>query len=250
MRWLCVLLVVSGCQWVGTQTPGTFESWNLTPAQRDSLGNLYQDYAKVTKENSALCSQISSNNLDLAKLRAERDNQLELNAYLKDELQSMADDLEYVENQFLSLEQSVIRAEESKASAVAAVAEGQLLLEKQQREDPGVLDSLTTIDVSEKLRIADELIKERKFAAAVYYAKRATRIVNMSERRKNIVQDGETRIVSASKANMRNGPGSKFKVVDKLVFGTILVQLDSEKDWFKVQVKDGRSGWIHASLVR
>jgi hypothetical protein len=246
---LCFMLLLSGCRWMSTQTASPHRSWNLTPSQRDSLDQILNDYTEVKEQNKDLWARVTANNLDLAKLKAECENRTELNECLKDELQSMTADLEYVEKQFLSLERS-IQAEETKASAVAAVAEVQLLLEKLQRETPAVLDSMTVADVDVKLQTGDEMIKKHNYAAAVYYAKRSMRILNLAERKKNIHYDGATRIVSASKVNMRDGPGSSFDVIDQLTYGTILVLLDSENDWRRVRAKNGKTGWIHGSLIR
>jgi uncharacterized protein YgiM (DUF1202 family) len=77
------------------------------------------------------------------------------------------------------------------------------------------------------------------------------RILNQTERLNNIAfSDGTPRIVSVSKANVREGPGPKFDVIDKLTFGTVVVQLDVMNDWCKVRTQSGKSGWVHVSLIR
>jgi hypothetical protein len=218
-------------------------------SQIDSLDQVSSDCAKLRDENARLREKLKSNELDMAILKAEYENQVKLKGYLKAELESMEADLNYVERQFVSLERS-IQADETRASAVAAVAEVQILREKLQRENPELLDSLTVEEVNTRLAKSDDMIKERNYAAAVYHATRAMRILNLTERRIYTHDDGATRIVTVSGANLRGGPGSEFDVLEQLKFGTVVVELKSDKNWYQIRTKKGKTGWIHASLVR
>lgn len=242
-----MLLALSGCQWLTTSSG---QDWELTQAQRDSLGVYLRHHRQLAQENERLKTRAASQELDLAKLRAECQRQTELNALLEEELEHLKDDLDQVEKQFVIIEKR-LEVTESKASAVAAIAEVQLLFDKLRMEDPDGLDSLTVAKVTSKIRMSDELTKKRKYAAAVYYSNRAMRILNQTERLKNIaLSQGTPRIISVSKANVRDGPGSSFKVIEKLGFGTVIVQLDVENEWCQIRTESGKSGWIHSSLIR
>jgi DNA repair exonuclease SbcCD ATPase subunit len=243
-----MLLVLGGCQWMNPRSSGG--DWDLTDAQRDSLDLYFQNYAKLSKENKRLRVEVETQELDLTKLHADHQRQIELNEFLSDELENMKNDLDQVEKQFISFEKR-LKVTETKASAVAAVAEVQLLFEKLRKDLPGGLDSTTVAEVKYKLATCDELVRKQNYSASVYYANRAMRILNQTERRMNIaLSDGDSRIVAVSRANMRDGPGSKFKVIDGLDYGTVVVQLESKNDWCKVRTNSGKSGWIHNSLIR
>lgn len=248
-QWAFLLLLVSGCHWMSPQTTGGRRSLGDTASHPDSLARFFEDYEGLKKENAELRARVKSADLDIAKLRAEHESQLERTQVLEDEIQTLAADLQQVEKQFVNFEQS-IQAEETKASAVTAIADAQVLFEKVQSQDPDILDSLTVLDVTDRLRVSNELVKRRKFTAAVYYAHRVKRILNLTERRKNIASGGETRIVSVGSANIREGPGQRFRVVGQLKFGTPLVQVAAEREWYKVRTKAGETGWVHGSLVR
>jgi hypothetical protein len=243
-----MLLALSGCQWLSTGP--TDQDGDLTPSQRDSLGIYLRHHRQLARENERLKILTASQELDLAKLRAECQHHTELNELLVEELEQLKDDLDQVENQFVIIEKR-LQLTETKASAVAAIAEVQLLFDKLRTKDPDGLDSVTVAEVRSKIKTSDELTKKRNYAAAVYFSNRAMRILNQTERLKNIALSlGIPRIISVSKANVRDGPGSSFKVVEKLAFGTVIVQLEVENEWCKIRTESGKSGWIHSSLIR
>ena len=155
-----------------------------------------------------------------------------------------------MEQQFITFERR-LQAKETKASAVAAIAEAQLLFEKLKSDSSQPLDSLTIHEVTSRLETSDEMVRKAKYPAAVYYAKRAMRALNQADRRRNIAMvDGDTRIVTVTTANLRKGPGSKYKVIAKLSYGTIIVETEVDNGWSKVRTDTGVTGWIHNSLIQ
>jgi len=196
-----------------------------------------------------LKSRIESQELDLAKLRAEYQRQIELNGYLKEDISQLKSELRRVEQQFITIEQR-LQIKETKASAVAAIAEAQLLFEKLRADQSQPLDSLTVAEVTSRLQMSDEMVRKAKYAAAVYYAKRAMRALNQVDHKRNLaLAEGETRIIIVSVANLRKGPGSNFDVITKLSYGSILVQTEVDDGWSKVHTESGVSGWVHNSLI-
>ena len=235
------LTVTAGCQWM---SPNSSDDWDLTDAERDSL----QEY--FSTENKRLISQVESQKLDLVKIKAAYQQQTELNEFLSEELKNSKEDLDRFERQFVIFEQR-LKVTETKASAVAAVAEVHLLFDRLRTETPDGLDSLTVSEVSLKLNTSEELIKKRNYAAATYFADRAMKILNQAERRNNLsFTDGTTRVISVRIANMRDGPGSTYRVIDKLVLGTVVVHLESSENWIKIRTESGKNGWVHDSLIR
>jgi len=234
------LLTAAGCNWM---SPGTRAS-NDPETESDSVRT------ELSAENNRLRNRVQSQELDIAKLRAETRRQVELNKFLKDELENMENDLDRVEKQFVSLEQR-LKLKETKASAVASVAEAQLLFDKIFKNEAEVLDSLTVSEIRAKLIASDDMIKKRNYAAAVYFSNRAMRILNQTERRMNIVMaDGVARIIAVSLANVRSGPGSGYEIIEKLNYGTVIVQIETDAGWSKIRTKGGTAGWVHTSLVR
>ena len=56
-------------------------------------------------------------------------------------------------------------------------------------------------------------------------------------------------IVKRPLVNVRNGPGTTFRVLFQAEKGVSFKRLAKKEDWFKVQHSDGEVGWIHKSLV-
>jgi len=59
----------------------------------------------------------------------------------------------------------------------------------------------------------------------------------------------ETVKVTSSKANLRSGPGTKYKVVERLKKGDSLDVLEKKGDWIRIRQKGGKEGWIHRLLI-
>jgi len=51
-------------------------------------------------------------------------------------------------------------------------------------------------------------------------------------------------------SNIYSGPGPNYKRITTVKAGTELVLLESENDWHRVRLSDGRSGWIFRGITR
>jgi hypothetical protein len=239
---LCACLVLfavlsSGCQWAARGSGD---------AAADSLS---LDALQLSRENATLKSRVEAQKLDLAKLRADYQRQVELNELLNEDIDQIKLELRRVEQQFITFEKR-LQVKETKASAVAAIAEAQLLFEKLRNDKAHPLDSITIDEVTTRLEMSDEMVRKAKYAAAVYYSKRAMRAMNQADRRRNMVlAEGDTRIITVSVANLRKGPGSDYTVIAKLSYGTIILQTDVNDEWSKVRTQSGVIGWVHSSLI-
>jgi N-acetylmuramoyl-L-alanine amidase len=51
--------------------------------------------------------------------------------------------------------------------------------------------------------------------------------------------------------NMRTGPGTSYAVVTSLPRGTVFTLLarDAAATWVKIQIADGRQGWVHSGFI-
>jgi SH3-like domain-containing protein len=56
-------------------------------------------------------------------------------------------------------------------------------------------------------------------------------------------------IVKSQTANIRRGPGTKFKVIGQAVNGDLLRTRDKRSGWVQVQSEDGLKGWVSRSLL-
>jgi uncharacterized protein YgiM (DUF1202 family) len=59
----------------------------------------------------------------------------------------------------------------------------------------------------------------------------------------------ETVMVISPRANLRSGPGMKYKLVERLKKGESLDVLEKKGDWVRIRRKGGKEGWIHRLLV-
>lgn len=57
-------------------------------------------------------------------------------------------------------------------------------------------------------------------------------------------------IVSATKLNMRTGPSTNYAVMHKLYQGNRVKVTASSGSWYKIQLSDGRTGWVSKSYLR
>lgn len=51
------------------------------------------------------------------------------------------------------------------------------------------------------------------------------------------------------KINIRNGPGTKYKIVGKAYYGVVFETLEQKSGWAKVKHETGLVGWIKRSLL-
>ena len=59
----------------------------------------------------------------------------------------------------------------------------------------------------------------------------------------------ETITVTVSKANIRSGPGTGYKIIDSAKKGENLKSIERREGWIKVRLKGGREGWVAERLV-
>ncbi len=62
---------------------------------------------------------------------------------------------------------------------------------------------------------------------------------------------GEIHVVKAAVANLRAGPGTGTKVIERLTRGHRVMEFERRGDWLRVQRMGtvGREGWLHGALV-
>jgi hypothetical protein len=64
-----------------------------------------------------------------------------------------------------------------------------------------------------------------------------------------ILVSAETMTVTVPKANIRSGPGTGYKIIDRAKKGDALKSVERRKGWIKVRLHGGREGWIAERLA-
>ncbi|MCZ6765526.1 MAG: SH3 domain-containing protein [bacterium] len=163
--------------------------------------------------------------------------------YLESELARTRELLEQVERQFITFERDLY-TKETRASAVASLAEARLAHDKMARtHDASEAQKHLIKMVLAKIEASDQLLAKTRYNGSVYFSRRALLLIAGEQDRKLM------RIVSVENANIRRGPGLNYEVVTQLALGTTLFQLDTKNEWVKIQTRTGVEGWIHTSVT-
>lgn len=57
-------------------------------------------------------------------------------------------------------------------------------------------------------------------------------------------------VAGANVVNVRQGAGTNFAVITTLTLNTRVVVLERGREWHRIRLADGRTGFIHATLLR
>ncbi|MFH1755501.1 MAG: SH3 domain-containing protein [Candidatus Latescibacterota bacterium] len=250
---LCVMLVSGSCQWAKPkmQDPAHLElsSGGSTHADSSAL-TAPANIVEFTEDTARLRDELIMRDLDITKLTADLDYHKKRNQHLELLCKNLQQDLTQAEKQFISIEKR-LQLKESKASAVSALAEAKLAYNRFQPNSNMSFDPQLLAEIDQKLAESAQLIQIENYTAAVYYAKRALRMLERSANTHEYIRrDGERRVVSVARANLRSGPGLDHDVIAHLAFGTVLVQVEKANDWSKIEAPNGVTGWIHYKLIR
>jgi hypothetical protein len=191
----------------------------------------------------------SNSSAEAARLRVERDRLAQANQLLEQELAEAHEDLKRVERQFAVYEERLV-ADQGKAAAVAASAEARIRCEKLERDRPGVLADSTQIYVKDLIDTSERLIRKQNYGGALFFAERANHTMSSAERRATMEGAAVARRVAVDVANVREGPGQNYSVVERLTVGAVLLCWGEADDWYHVRTPKGADGWVHASVVR
>jgi SH3-like domain-containing protein len=65
----------------------------------------------------------------------------------------------------------------------------------------------------------------------------------------SLLENNDSVVVTASKANLRSGPGINNPVIDQIDYGKVLQIMNIDNDWYKVAALDGTVGWLSRELI-
>jgi arginine/lysine/ornithine decarboxylase len=179
---------------------------------------------------------------DCERLKKELESRNEVILKLTADLEHLGDVLEYAERQFISLERD-LQNNETKASAVAALAEAKLSYDASIRDNPEAAELPAIRQAHAKIEASDKLLSQERYDGSVYFAKKALRLIEDRHMKRNV------HIVAVDNANLRSGPGTEYAVLTRVALGAVLFQVGSQSAWYKVETLDGKAGWVHRSIT-
>ena len=56
-------------------------------------------------------------------------------------------------------------------------------------------------------------------------------------------------VVTVGRANIRSGPGTGYSIVQSVISGAKLPVVETSRDWLRVSLHDGNTGWISRNLT-
>ena len=148
----------------------------------------------------------------------------------------------------------------TRAEAASAIAEAEVTLQ-QLRGRAGQQASEEARQAEAALRAGSAAFDAENFGGAVYLATQAKRAATAGRGRLAESGGATTRggeqafalplpLTTTARANLRAAPGTSAAVVATTAAGTPLTGHAYAQEWIRVTMADGRSAWVHQSLVR
>jgi hypothetical protein len=146
----------------------------------------------------------------------------------------------------------------SRAEAASAMAESEITL--QSMRGAGAQEAPEIAQARQLLKLAATEFNKQNYGGAVYLASQAKSLVGAGRERlasgaRGSQRPGEVlfalplRLQTASRSNVREGPGASFPIVFTAEAGTPLIGYSLADRWVRVSDEAGRSGWILQTLV-
>jgi hypothetical protein len=179
----------------------------------------------------------------LVYLRAEADRAI----FLEREVERLRRDLEAAEEVLVAVE-SGLASSYTRATAVSALAEARISLQRAEAELPYLPDVVT--QARGKLEQADSQLAEGHLGAAICFATRAQGIAQGAlDDASGASRNPDAYFVSGARVNLREGPSLEHGVVSIVHRGLPVFPVREEGEWLLVRTVRGRVGWVHASLL-
>lgn len=150
-----------------------------------------------------------------------------------------------------------LRTVATRAEAASAMAEAELAVQslRNVRGSQGAPELAQGADL---LKQSTDVFNRQNFGGALYLA---TQAKDMARAGKTRLAAGEgTRngevlfaapvsLVTTSRGNLREGPGTRFTVLLTLDSGSGLTGFSYVDDWVRVRDQSGRNGWVYSNIV-
>lgn len=66
----------------------------------------------------------------------------------------------------------------------------------------------------------------------------------------NTSNSSKTGTVTARSLNVRKGSGTKYSIITSIKKGSKVIILDAKNDWYKVQLSNGKTGWVSKKYIK
>lgn len=184
-------------------------------------------------------------------------NRLELQLLGKDaqmeELQARLDDA----RREVVRTMAKLRTVATRAEAASAMAEAELAVQS-LRNTKGSQGTPELVQGTDLLAQGTDVFNRQNFGGALYLATQAKEVAQAGKNRMSLGEasrSGEVMfaapvaLVTTSRGNLREGPGTRFGVLLTLDSGSGLVGYSYVDDWVKVRDQNGRNGWVFSNIV-
>ena len=152
-----------------------------------------------------------------------------------------------------------LRTLATRAEAASAIAEAEVTLQQLRGPAGGQAPEVAQADAA--LKSASQAFDAENYGGAVYLATQAKRYATTGRGRIAETSGLATRpnehpfalpvpLTTTSAANLRGAPSGGAPLIATVPAGTSLTAYSYEQDWLKVSTDDGKSAWVHQSLVR
>ena len=146
----------------------------------------------------------------------------------------------------------------SRAQAASAMAEAEVSLQTMKNGVSG--DAPPEIaQVTRLVKQSSTEFDKQNYGGALYLANQAKTVASSYRGRLGMnrgeARAGETlfavpiRLKASTKGNVREGPGTNFSVAFSADAGSALTAYSYADEWIRISDDNGRSGWIHRTLV-
>lgn len=153
-----------------------------------------------------------------------------------------------------------LRTLATRAEAASSIAEAEVTLQ-QLRGRAGQQAPTEAAQAQALLRDGTKEFDAGNYGGAVYLATQSKRTATLGRGRLAEAGGGEARagerafavpvlLTTTSRTNLRAGPGTNTGVMTTADAGTPLTAYAYTQDWFRVTLADGRTAWVHQSLVK
>ena len=145
----------------------------------------------------------------------------------------------------------------SRAQAASAMAEAEVAL--QTMKAGASLEPVEAAQVTRLVRQSATEFDKQNYGGALYLANQAKTVASGYRGRLGVSREGtrpgETlfavpiKLKTTSRGNVREGPGTNFSVTYTADSGTSIMAYSYTDEWIRITDENGRSGWIHQTLV-
>jgi multidrug efflux pump subunit AcrA (membrane-fusion protein) len=147
----------------------------------------------------------------------------------------------------------------SKAEAASAIAEAEIAIQALQTA-AGQLKTPEAVQAEQLLRMSTKAFDEQNYGGALYLANQAKNLAGTGQARmtssgRGTLRSGEVlfavplRLQTLVRTNVRDGPGTNFKLLFSLDPRTSLLGYSYSDVWVRISDETGRSGWIFSTFV-